>query len=101
MPWLTKRWQRKTYSLSLRGKRDFPSFLTDISGGSHGWEPPEFLFFFLCEKLIDKGGILMYIYICQNPRIFAKIQKETGEDNVQRTHQTPGSRYGVRRGADT
>ena len=27
--------------------------------------------------------------------------KETGEDNVQRTHQTPGSHYGVRRGADT
>ena len=27
--------------------------------------------------------------------------KETGEDNVQRTHQTPGPYHGVRRGADT
>ena len=29
------------------------------------------------------------------------LKEETGEDNVQRTHQTPGSYYGVRRGADT
>ena len=51
------------------------------------------------ENIVDKGGILGYIYTCHS--IDTYLEKETGEDNVQRTHQTPGSCYGVRRGTDT